>query len=180
MDLSPDWIAAIGTWAQVLLIIFSFWFIVLQIKDLRRSLESTVSHNIYELMIENDKFFAENPHLRVYFYGGKEITDLPECEKQQIFAIAEMITDCLDDAYQQQKIMTRDVLSSYKAYVKSLYLSSPAMQQYITENCSWYPPSFIDLFSISGEIQGQEKKSLIISQKNTHQKKKSFSKIQKK
>ncbi len=146
MNISPDWISAIGTWAQVILIAISFWFILAQIRDLRRSLESNVSHNIYELMIDNDRFFASNPHLRGYFYCGKEINDLEENEKERIFALAEMLTDCFDDAYQQQTIMTEDVLESYKSYVRSIYLSSPALRQYISENNNWYSEKFITLF----------------------------------
>ena len=146
MNISPDWVGAIGTWAQALLIVVSFWFILIQVKDLRRSLESNVSHNIYENMIENDRFFASNPHLRGYFYSGREIKELQDNEKEQILAIAEMVADCLDDAYQQQTTMTKDVLSSYKEYVRSMYLYSPALRQYISENSAWYPIKFINLF----------------------------------
>ena len=94
-------------------------------------------------MVDIDRFFAEKPQLRGYFYRGKSIDGLAEDNKEQVLATAEMITDWFYHAYQQQAIMTAEIRQSYQNFIALPYRNSPALREFITEHQDWYPAVFI-------------------------------------
>ena len=139
-----NWVEALGTWAQVVLVLGSFIFIWWQIRDLRKSLESSVSYSVYQMMVDIDRFFAEKPHLRGYFYRAEsQLMGLRKMIEEQVLATAEMITDWFYHAYQQQAIMTAEIRQSYQNFIRALYRNSPALREFITEHQDWYPATFI-------------------------------------
>lgn len=146
MSFSADWVEAIGTWVAAILVAVSVPFLWMQIRDLRRGINGTTNHIIYQTIIDIDKFFAENPHLRPYFYSGQDIDGLNSVERDQVLVVAEMLADCFDDAYQQQTIMSALVVDSFKEYVRGVYLTSPVLRRFIRSYQQWYVKDFIDLF----------------------------------
>ena len=151
MEVLANWVEALGTWAQVILVLISFGFVWYQIRELRRSLESSASHSIYQMMVDIDKFFAEKPQLRGYFYRGKGINGLDEDARDQVFATAEMITDWFYHAYQQRSNMPAETSKGYRNYMQSLYANSAALREYIAEHQDWYPKGFVG--AISGHLE---------------------------
>ncbi len=160
MEVLANWIEALGTWAQVILVVISFGFVWYQIRELRRSLQSSAAYEIYQMMIDIDKFFAEKPHLRGYFYRGKRIQELETDEKDQVLATAEMITDWFYHAYQQRSSMPAETLQGYKNYMKSLYANSAAIREYIAEHQDWYPAGFLRAIPGYPEPAGDAKESI--------------------
>ncbi len=151
MDTLAGWVEALGTWAQVILVMVSFGFVWYQIREVRRSLESSASSSIYQMMIDIDKFFVEKPHLRGYFYRDERIEQSDTKTKDEVCAAAEMITDWFYHAYQQRSSMPPEILQGYRNYMQSLYANSAALREYVTEHHDWYPAGFIK--SIPGHLE---------------------------
>ena len=144
MSISADWVEAIGTWVAAIVIVGSLWFLWLQIRDLRRSIRSSTYQNVYQLMIDIDRFFVENPNLKQYFYDGKELDTTEQVNREKLFSIAEMLVDYFDNVYYQQDCLPANTFDAFIAFMRDIYRNSPVLREFLSSREHWYPKKFVE------------------------------------
>jgi hypothetical protein len=145
LTLSPDWVGAIATAVGAVGTIISLIFLYSQLRDIKSSVRSSTYLNLYEQMIEIDKFFFDHPELRPYFYEGKPGGDNMRDEKaaNRLNSVAEMMIDFFDMAYHQRDCMPPGTVAGFENYMKRIYRSSPVMKDFIGLYSASYPDKFI-------------------------------------
>src|SRR5438128_1020733 len=89
-------------WAPVLTLLISVvsvGLVLYQIRKLIESIQSQTYQRVYELMINIDRFFIDNPKLKPYFYPGTNIESEEPAEKEKLLSVAEMMMDYFDNVY---------------------------------------------------------------------------------
>jgi hypothetical protein len=100
--ITPEWLIAFGTIALAIFTLGSILALIVQIRDLKKSIQSSTYQHVYERMIEIDLYFIQHPEDKLYIYGDKSIeTDNP-VEKARLFSLAEMMVDYFDSVYHQE------------------------------------------------------------------------------
>lgn len=158
LALSPEWIGAIATYvvgaAALIVAGLSLYYLKLQIdlltkqlEDVKTSIQSSTYQNIYQQMIEIDRYFIEHPELKAYFYSTEMKAEMPEdaLEQEKLFSIAEMLVDFFDSVYHQKKCMPPKTFSRFSEYMKDMYQNSIVLRKFLTdEREDWYPDNFIE------------------------------------
>src|SRR6266568_9415269 len=135
---SPEWVAAIGTWASVVVTLITLYVIWKQLRGLKSSVQSSTTQNIYLHMIDIDRFFIDNPKMKPYFYSARSIDAADTEELAKLFSIAEMMVDYFDSVYQQRGCLTAETFNGKGQYMRELYSTSPTLQAYLDGKDEWY------------------------------------------
>ena len=130
MSTSIDW-GSVATWISAVIAATTLLVLWWQIKDLRRSVQGSTYQNICSTMIMIDRFFAENPQLRPYFYGGKTLDGVTPLEQERLNAVAEMVVDFFYDVFHQRDLMSKQTFQPYSSWMKKLYMNSPIIREFI-------------------------------------------------
>lgn len=141
--LSPDWVAAIGTWAGAAITLITLYVIWKQLGDLKSSIRSSTTQNIYVHMIAIDRFFIDHPKVKPYFYAGKSIDAIDAEELAKLLSIAEMMVDYFDSVYQQRDCVTQATFDGKGEYMRELYANSPILRAYLEGKDDWYDKQFV-------------------------------------
>jgi hypothetical protein len=142
-----DALKAISPWVPVLQLsvaIVSVALVLYQIKNLVASIHSQTYQRIYELMIQIDRFFIENPTIKPYFYPSANI--VPEdVEREKLLSVSEMMIDYFDSVYHQRVCMPPRTFDGFKEYMQSIFRNSEILQEYlkISGREKWYPKDFL-------------------------------------
>jgi hypothetical protein len=105
----------------------------------------TTQHVMTELY-ELDKVFIDYPHLRPYFYDGKEMSD-SDADYGRVRAIAEFQLDFFDSFLTQSEYLTLkpDELENWRTYIKDSFRNSPAMCRRLKGVEGWYNSELEDI-----------------------------------
>ncbi len=110
--------------------------------------------NVYERMIEIDRFFIDHPNLKPYFYSNKEYKSESQEVKDQLLSVAEMMVDFFDNVYFQQNSMRKSTFKAKAFYFGDVYNNSPVIRDYLRrpglEN--WYAKDFLKFLKQQGDI----------------------------
>jgi hypothetical protein len=118
-----------------------------QLEDVKTSIQSSTYQNVYQQMIEIDRYFIENPELKAYFYSTEMKVEIPEdaLQREKRFSIAEMLVDFFDSVYYQKKSMPPKTFSRFNQYMKDMYQNSVVLKKFLTdERKDWYTDKFIE------------------------------------
>lgn len=157
MDLDLDTISA---WGSLLggigsmISLIGILFAVSEIRRARKIVDRETDHRIYEMMLDVDKFFFENPDLRGYIYDGKTLPDDIEegsPEYNRIIAMIEMMLDFMECAYSQFDLMPIHQRVGWIDYFVETARSSPMMREFVEAERNWYLASFAHLI-LEGEF----------------------------
>ncbi len=155
LSLYADWVGAIATAVGAVGTIISLIFLYSQLKDIKSSVRSSTYLNLYEQMIEIDKFFYEHPEWRPYFYDGKRAARMGEKEVSSLNSVAEMMIDFFDMAYHQKACMPPETIEGFENYMNCIFQKSPVMKNFIVgERATFYPKQFIS------ELRGVQQATL--------------------
>ena len=152
--IANEWIGAIATYVVGgLALIVAIWTLSFlkkqidllrkQIQDLRESIEGATYQNIYEQMLNIDRFFIENPELKPYFYSNRSITTEDKIKRDKLFSIAEMLIDFFDNVYYQQNLMETDKFEAFWKYLTTICENSPVLRDHVIDRAEWYPGEFV-------------------------------------
>lgn len=137
-----DWIALSGaliSGAALGGVIWSLRLLRLQADAARSATLATVHQNMADQMLQIDRYFAEHPELRPYFYGGASASpDDQEWERLQ--ALSEMFADTMDSILLQCPTLEVDgILSDWSGYFAWIFQHSPVLQSFWAEHGkAWY------------------------------------------
>jgi len=149
MEVSFDHImAVVGTVVNLLgvaLVLYSIRMLAKQTKEMARQTKlsvqatrSSVYQSVSSTMIEIDRFFVEHPHLRPYFYHGKELA-LDDPHHNEVGAAAEMMMDFVDSVFMLAPNMPDYPWEkTWYRYFRDQFESSPVLLQYLKDRASWY------------------------------------------
>ena len=144
MNICADWVAAIATCVSAIAVVVALCFIWIQTRNLRRSIQSSTYQNVYQTMIDVDRFFAENPNLKPYFYGGKQVDTKEQVNRERLFSIAEMLADYFDNVYHQEACMPPQTFAGFSKFMRDTYQNSPVLREFLSERKDWYSKKFIE------------------------------------
>lgn len=102
------------------------------------------------MWLQVDQFFAENPDLRLYLYGGKPLDGLKGEEKQKAESATEMFLDCMASSFHQLEHFDEEdrlAAAAYRNFLKERYKTQPALRYFINKHGHWYPQKFVTLLS---------------------------------
>lgn len=124
--------------------------------EIRRSrliADRETDYRIYEMMLDLDRFFFDNPGIRPYIYDSKELSaDLAASSEEyiRVMAAAEMMIDFMECTFTQFPLMPVHQRVGWILYMKGIGESSPVIRHFVTEDTDWYMASFVHLL-VHGE-----------------------------
>lgn len=139
----------VGPWIPILSLLISIISVILLIYNIRnlvKSIRSQTYQRVYELMIQIDKFFIENPKLKPYFYPDTNIDIEESVEKEKLHSISEMMMDYFDNVYHQKACMPPNTFCGFRVYMQKIFRNSQALHDYlaISGREKWYPKDFLE------------------------------------
>lgn len=121
-------------------------FLFYQCKILKSSLRTQSFQNVFSNMINIDMFFANNPSIKQYVYGEK---DLPEDTKSsdyvQAMSACGLLLDHFEEVFGCREVMSKDMWLGWIEYMKNVYNGSETLRHYIETNSSEYLNQFLKL-----------------------------------
>lgn len=98
-----------------------------------------------DLAVKTDTLFIEHPRLRKYFYSGADFTELAGDDLHQLLAMAELMSDFMENAIQHESFDSVKVVGEWRDYCYALMRDSPAIRVYLHENQHWYSSEIGDM-----------------------------------
>lgn len=127
-------------------------FAVFEIRRARHVVDRETDYRIYEMMLDVDRFFFDNPDMRPYIYEGQEppegFEDTPDY--QRLLSAVEYLLDFFECAYTQFDLMPVYQRIGWIQYMAWIGQNSPFIKRFIDEEQEWYMPSFVHLI-LTGE-----------------------------
>jgi hypothetical protein len=140
------------TWTddvQAIVSIVGFIVIIIQLRQVKRSLQSDAHSKLYTHYLEMTKVFLQKPQLRAYFYEGKTLDQSTPHHgglRQEIDLMCEINLSLFEHAVVQKHNLPGDSWDNcWKAYVQERYRSSPELKRFFAANRSWYAQALCDL-----------------------------------
>jgi len=147
-----DIISGISSIVTAIVAIVTLFLIYKQLKDVNENILGQTYQNIYERMIEIDRFFIENPELKAYFYYNKEFVNDDENFKAKLHSIAEMMIDYFDSVFYQKFCMRKETFDAKAFYFGDIYNNSPIIREYLDQPGleHWYSRQFLAFIKSKG------------------------------
>ena len=151
-----DIVMSVSSIITAIVAVVTIAFVYHQLKNLSKNILSQTIQNIYERMIEIDRFFIDNPDLRKYFYSNESIQKIDLKLKAQLHSIAEMMVDYFDSVYDQRECMRKKTFEAKAFYFWYVYNNSPILREYLKQPGleMWYAKDFLEFLDRkSNEVQ---------------------------
>jgi hypothetical protein len=136
---------------QAIVSVVGFIVIIIQLRQLKLSLQSDTHSKLYTHYLEMIKLFLEKPELRPYFYEGKAIQQsVPNHartrQEQEVEVMCEIMLSVFEHAVMQEKNLPKDSRDNcWEAYVRERYNGSPELKRFFEANRTWYAKALSDL-----------------------------------
>lgn len=144
MDTAIGVVGAIGALATAISVIY----LALQTGEARKASDLAnrlaalaAFDRLTDLALQADSFFIERPELRKYFYSGEDHRSADRVDQERITAVAEFMSDFMENALVHEDFLKDLTISSWRAYYYSLVRESPAIREFLHTNGDWYDPS---------------------------------------
>ena len=142
-----DWqaIEAVATASTAVIILVSVFILYGQLKGVRVQLRNSTIGNYWAQWVEMDKWFANNPDLKPYFYSSKDDPNTDKDLSARIDSTAEMLLDGFANLYYQSERIGHDKeWSTFRGFIERMYTSQPCFKSFVDKHTNWYSPEFID------------------------------------
>lgn len=127
----PIELGDLASWTTCLVALLTLLAIWRQLVSLRHSIEGGTYHHISQSMIDIDRWFAENPELRPYFYSKKSVDEIDPILRERLYATAEMLVDFFYNVYFQRNQLPESASLPYSEWMCRLYQTSPLLQEFV-------------------------------------------------
>ena len=103
---------------------------------------SVAYQNMAAQMSDLARFLGDNPELRPYFFGNKELP-ASHGDRDRVLAVAEMYVNFMDNVLTQSPVLKRaGIAADWEAYFLDLYRTSPVIRAFWSQHGSaWYAHS---------------------------------------
>ena len=140
--IAPEWATFWAITAGSVFALGTLIALIFEVRHLRSSVQSSTYQRIYEQMITIDRFFIENPSLKLYFYGSDPPTSKNPIELEKMASVAEMMIDYFDSVYHQQDCMPDGTFPQFLRFMKDTCTTSQVFRQFVHCRRDWYPEKF--------------------------------------
>jgi hypothetical protein len=132
-----------------------------EIRRTRRIVDRETDFRIYDMMLDLDKFFIENPDLKPYIYDGATLPEGLEegsPEYHRIMGTVELVLDFMDCAYSQFDLMPIHQRMGWIDYFIDIGASSPLIREMVESEPEWYLGALVHLI-LTGKFDPRLDKS---------------------
>ena len=133
---------------SVLISIVGFAAVVISLWFLYRQTKIASFGTVHNFILSCDRIFVEYPHMRPYFYDGKDIQE-GEVDYNLALAIAETILDTFE-AYVHQGTYVEYYETMWERYIRDAFRDSPVLRRYFDRVRGWYPEKIGELRDRAG------------------------------
>jgi hypothetical protein len=150
--MSPSWIdvtQAISSVGGLLVAILGFGVVIFQLSQFKRSLHAETHSRLYGEDYEAIKLFLAYPTLRPYFYENKA-PEAGSSDYALAFTAAEMYCVHFEHIMLQMGNLPQEIQPAWRAYIQTMYNSSPAIRQHFQDNKGWYSDRLKAVLSTPG------------------------------
>lgn len=170
-------LASIATVAGVI----GLFIVYKQLKIQESEAAGNIQNQIYEKMVDIDKFFIEHPDARMYIYN-----DLPvgvnanikcgekDCAEPQVTAVAaaELMLDFFSQVFIALPSLEKIVLATsdnkvttaaddWYEYVKDIYICSPTLRDRLNKKPRWYQNERVKQFIVASQKELDQRPILL-------------------
>ena len=148
--MTPLWtdiVVAVGTVLGAVFTALGLGFIVVQLRAARRQLTITTFEHLYSRMQGIHEMFMAKPHLRPFFYAGKEMKEGAD-NYEEVCIAAEMLADYFQQVSLELDLMPPKTAQGWKAYMSDVVSRSPALRVHLSSNAAWYPTRLLKIAEI--------------------------------
>ncbi|MEJ3746228.1 hypothetical protein WEI85_23425 [Actinomycetes bacterium KLBMP 9797] len=131
-------------WAAVVVASIALVFSLSTVFQGRRSLRATTYRSATDLVLEVDRIFIGEPHLRRYFYDGEECAEA-DPEYQKVQAIAEFYLDIVECVWDHREFNPAD-RRAWREWIHDVFEGAPPLRTLYGRHPDWYP-TLMDLFT---------------------------------
>lgn len=135
--MTAEFLQAYVSVAALILAMIGLPILFVQIRELQRSVRSGAHAAIYEQAADFRSHLVQYPHLRRYFFEGREIAHDHE-EYDRVVTIGEMFLNQLEHIAVMGDTFGRRNRESLDRYVRNALENSPILTRRLTENPAAY------------------------------------------
>jgi len=136
----PSWtdvLQALASVGGLAVAAIGFWFVIVQLRQVRTSIESDTHSKLYVEDFEYIKILFEHPELQKYFRASAEIqTEHPDYV--QVEELAELICTHFEHVVLQMENLPEHVRPRWLDYMHSIFSTSPILRKHLLGNRRWY------------------------------------------
>ena len=112
-------------------------FVIFQLRELKRSVQSAAHAAIYERAAEFRSHLVEYPQLRKYFFGNADIEQGDE-NYDRVLSIAEMYLNYLEQIFLTNDSLGKRNLESLERFIAAALNESPVMRRSLAKKGDAY------------------------------------------
>ena len=143
---SPEWVSAVADWTSNVLVIISVLFVAWQVRDIRSQMKNSIVASYWVQWTEIDKWFAEHPEFRPYFYNGAVLdpdVDYDPAFIGQLDSAAELLLDSFAGLhYQSLNTVGREECMIFRRFIAGMYQHQPFFRDFVDSHIEWYSEDF--------------------------------------
>lgn len=138
--MTPSWtdvLQALASVGGLAIAAIGFWFVIVQLRQVRTSIESDTHSKLYVEDFEYTKILFEHPEFQKYFRASAEIqADHPSYA--QIEQLAELICTHFEHVVLQMENLPEHIRPRWLDYMRSIFSTSPILRVHLRSNRQWY------------------------------------------
>lgn len=142
-----DWtgLAFVSAFAAALASLIAIGLLLQQSARLRRLEADTRTRSLHDRAMEIDRFFADRPELRPYFYANRPVPRRRRDERARLLSAAAMLVDDFEGVWTQRSRLPRPVFRQRAEGFSRMVAASPVLREYLAEHAPSRPspPRFL-------------------------------------
>jgi hypothetical protein len=146
--MGPNWAEiaqAVAQAATVVVTLVGMIFVILQLRQVASATRGSTAERLAAQRYEVIRFMAQRPETYPYFY--EDINPEETAADGTVIAFVqyatEMLANYIENVALQREHMSAETWRSWKLFIKSVYLSSPALRVFLQRDEQWYDPKLM-------------------------------------
>jgi hypothetical protein len=127
-------VALLGNLAFVVSVVL----LAIQLRNGTRATLASVYQAMNGDMLQINRLFVDQPLLRPYFYGEKELTDESPDERERVHATAELFINFIDNVLTQMPLLPSSLAEPWRTYFVSVTATSPVLRDFWNRRREFY------------------------------------------
>jgi hypothetical protein len=140
-----DIVQAVAAVVTAAITVIGFCLVLKQMRQVDRSIRGSTYGSLYAQQNAITQYLVDNPTLRPYIYGNKDIVP-SDPNHEQVRALAEMFTDFFEHVSSQRENLPCELWPRWFNFIRTVWETSPALRKHLRENRAWYTHEFLSLF----------------------------------
>lgn len=143
----PDWTAVTMAVTSILALLITglgLLAVYVQIRKLKEAVWGDTHAKLCEQSLDVLRFIAERPATYAYFYHGKAL-EAGDPNEVEVLLTCEAVANYLEHIVLQRENLPEGQWTTWRAFVKSTYDSSPALRAFLSRHPVWYAKELQEL-----------------------------------